>query len=96
MIKKQILTFTSALLFSSALLAGTGHKHHQPAEPVNVNKATTEQLDTGLVGVGEKTAMAIVEYREKNGPFANSEDLMKVNRIGEKVIEKNKGRIVFE
>ncbi|OED40154.1 hypothetical protein ACH42_17615 [Endozoicomonas sp. (ex Bugula neritina AB1)] len=95
MISKKVLSFTTAMLFSSVLLAGSGHEH-KPAEPVNVNKANTEQLDKGLIGVGEKTAMAIVDYREKNGPFTNTDELMKVNRIGVMVIEKNKERIVFE
>ncbi len=50
---------------------------------VNINTATTADLQT-LPGVGEATAAAIVQEREKNGPFASKEDLMRVSGIGEK------------
>jgi|26BtaG_2_1085354.scaffolds.fasta_scaffold05698_2 competence protein ComEA len=63
--------------------------------PVNVNTATVEQLDT-LERIGPKTAKAIVQYREKNGPFKTFEDFDKVYRIGPKTIEANKDRIKFK
>lgn len=50
---------------------------------VDLNTATVKEL-TKLKGIGEKTAKAIVEYRDKNGPFKAPEDLMKVKGIGEK------------
>jgi competence protein ComEA len=37
-----------------------------------------------------------VEFREKNGPFKKTEDLMNVPGIGQKIVEKNKDRIVVE
>ena len=54
---------------------------------VNINSATVEELDE-LPGVGEKTAQAIVDDREENGPFASPEDLMRVSGIGEKKFER--------
>lgn len=54
---------------------------------VNINTATEEELDE-LPGVGESTARAIVEDRERNGPFALPEDLMRVSGIGEKKFER--------
>lgn len=54
---------------------------------VNLNSATVEELDE-LPGVGEKTAQAIVDDREENGPFASPEDLMRVSGIGEKKFER--------
>ncbi len=93
MIFKKITTLMSALLFSITLYAAEGHNHS--ASHINVNNATVEQLDE-LIGVGEITARAIVEYRQMNGPFKSTEDLMNVRRVGEAVIEKNKDRIVFE
>lgn len=50
---------------------------------ININTADAETLDE-LPGVGESTARAIVEDREKNGPFSTPEDLMRVSGIGEK------------
>lgn len=52
-------------------------------ELVNINTATSEQLQS-LPGVGEATAAAIIQDRERDGPFSSCEDLMRVSGIGEK------------
>ena len=62
------------------------------AGPVNINVAGIEELDQ-LPGVGEATARAIVEDRERNGPFSTTEDLMRVSGIGEKKFAKLEGMI---
>jgi len=49
---------------------------------VDLNRADESQLDA-LPGVGPSTARAIVEHRQKNGPFKCIEDLMKVPGIKE-------------
>ncbi len=54
-----------------------------PAQTVNVNTATAQQLE-GVPGIGPSMAQRIVTYREKNGPFKKLEDLMNVQGIGEK------------
>lgn len=54
-----------------------------PAQTVNVNTATAQQLE-GVPGIGPSMAQRIVAYREKNGPFKKLEDLMNVQGIGEK------------
>lgn len=51
--------------------------------PVNINVADAEALKT-LPGIGEATALAIIEDRKANGPFRSPEDLMRVSGIGEK------------
>jgi competence protein ComEA len=43
-----------------------------------------------LPGIGEKTAEAILQMREKNGKFRKLEELKKVKGIGEKKFEKIK------
>ena len=65
------------------------------AVQVNINTASVEQL-TGLTGIGPSHAAGIVEYRQKNGPFKNAEDLMRVSGIGPRTIEKNQGLILVE
>lgn len=59
---------------------------------ININTATAEELDS-LPGVGPSTAAAIVEDRERNGPFASPEDLMRVSGIGEGKFSKLKDQI---
>jgi competence protein ComEA len=54
-----------------------------PAQPVNLNTATLEQLDT-LDGIGPGLAQAILEFREENGGFGSVEELGQVPGIGEK------------
>ncbi len=39
-------------------------------------------------GIGESLAKRIVQFRDKNGRFEKVDDLMKVQGIGEKSIEK--------
>lgn len=56
-----------------------------PTEPVpiDLNLATPEALCT-LPGIGEKTALAIVAYRQQLGGFTSYEQLLDVPGIGEK------------
>lgn len=61
---------------------------------VNINTASKEELIT-LTGVGESKALAIIDYREKNGGFKNIEDIMNVSGIGEKAFEKIKDYITI-
>jgi|YNPMSStandDraft_1061717.scaffolds.fasta_scaffold06004_5 comEA protein len=56
---------------------------------IDINKATVEELKK-LPGIGEKTALRIIEYREKYGGFKKIEDLMRVERIGQKTFDKIK------
>ena len=51
-------------------------------EKVNINTADEVQLSS-LSGIGVKTAKKIIDFREENGPFLTTEDLMKVPGIGE-------------
>ncbi len=54
---------------------------------LDINSATTQEL-TSLQGIGPVKAQAIVEYRQKNGPFHSTKDLVKVKGIGRKTLEK--------
>lgn len=57
---------------------------------VEVNTASRELL-TYVSGIGPVLARTIVDYRNANGPFRRREDLMQVNRFGEKVFEQSAG-----
>ncbi len=60
---------------------------------VNINTAGPEQLDT-LPGIGIETAKDIISFREKNGSFKKTEDIMKVPGIKGSKFNKIKDRIV--
>ena len=66
------------------------------AGPVNINTADAETLSAELKGVGISKAIAIVEYRQANGPFRTADDLAKVKGIGERTVEVNRQNIEVE
>jgi competence protein ComEA len=63
------------------------------AGPVNVNTANAETISAELKGVGLAKAKAIVEYRQKHGPFRSADDLSLVKGIGERTVELNRSDI---
>ncbi len=60
------------------------------AGPVNINEADAETISAELKGIGLSKARAIVEYREKHGPFERVEDLTLVSGIGIRTVERNR------
>ncbi len=54
---------------------------------VDINKGTATDL-VAVPGIGKSLAQRIVDFREKNGPFGQVDDLLKVQGIGEKSLEK--------
>lgn len=63
---------------------------------VNINTATLQELDDVLPGIGPAKAKMIIEYRQKNGPFKNLEDVGKVKGIGPKILERISTYIRFD
>jgi competence protein ComEA len=63
------------------------------AGPVNINTADAKTLARELTGIGLSRAQAIVEYRQKNGPFHTADDLANVKGIGKQMVEKNRANI---
>ena len=64
-----------------------------PAQPlpirsgalVNLNTATSEQLDT-LPGVGPVTAQKILDWRGAHGAFSSVDELLEIDGIGDKTL----------
>ena len=86
---KRIISFLFVLLLGFSPLVTM-------AAPVNINTADATALDSALVGVGEKTAKAIVDYRTKNGKYKSVDDLLKVKGIGPALLEKNRENITVK
>ena len=89
---KKIIAFLATIFLSVSTLAAD----RQDMEPVNVNQATFEELDQGLLGVGPRIAMEIVKHRDQHGPYQSLDDLDRVKFVGATILKKNKGRIVFD
>jgi len=75
------------------LLAGAGFAF---AGPVDVNTADAETISAELQGVGISKAIAIVEYRQANGPFKSVDDLTLVKGIGDRTVEINRKNILLD
>lgn len=60
---------------------------------VNINQADAATLAQVLVGIGDKKAQAIIDYRNTHGAFTTIEQLDNVKGIGAATIEKNRARV---
>lgn len=61
---------------------------------IRINTAAKEQLEK-ITGVGSRKAESILKYREEHGPFQKIEDLLEIDGIGAKSLEKIKDQIII-
>ena len=64
----------------------------RPDKLININSASAEELDQ-LPGVGPVKAQAIVDFREANGAFLSTNDLLKVPGINQDLFQQVIGLI---
>ncbi|MGH2712111.1 MAG: helix-hairpin-helix domain-containing protein [Actinomycetota bacterium] len=83
---QQVLVVREAEVPESSGTAETGGVPSGATALVNVNTATTAELET-LPGIGEVLAATIVQYREEHGPFTSVDQLEDVSGIGEVTLE---------
>jgi competence protein ComEA len=77
----------SILLILFAPLAVRADAKHPPAHAIDLNTATAEQLQQ-VPGIGPSTAKAIVNFRQKSGPFQRIEDLLAIKGVSKARLEK--------
>lgn len=85
-----VLIFAVGFITSGMVNAQTKTPAKPPVkapEPVKIdlNKATASQLMR--CGISSSLAKAIVEYREKSGPFKHPEDLLKVKGMTKEILK---------
>jgi comEA protein len=85
---RSVSAFITLLATVICLSAATAHSQKTPfAHPVDLNTATAEQLQQ-VSGIGPSTAKAIVNFRQKSGPFRKIEDLLAIKGISKARLEK--------
>jgi len=101
--RNLITALFTALLFCMSHTALANDSADESAEQmntqtvtVNVNEADAATLANALVGIGITRAQAIVDYREKHGPFYSAEELTAVKGIGKSTIARNLARITVQ
>ena len=60
---------------------------------INLNTADEATLQRELSGIGAAKAKAIVAYREANGEFTSTDELLEVKGIGKAIFEKNRTKV---
>ncbi|MED0988937.1 MULTISPECIES: helix-hairpin-helix domain-containing protein [Bacillus] len=71
-----------------------GAASSQKEGKVQINTASKEQLEK-ITGIGSRKAESILKYREEHGPFQKIEDLLEIDGIGTKSLEKIKDQIII-
>jgi competence protein ComEA len=87
---RQILVPARASKSTASVTAPSGTA--APNQPVNLNTATLEQLDT-LDGVGPATAQKILDFRTEHGGFGSVDELDQIPGIGEKRLAALRDRV---
>jgi competence protein ComEA len=79
---------------STASPAASATASPTAAGKVNINKATSAEIVTGLA-LTSKDADAVVAYRTKNGDFKTLDDVKKVPALDAKKLDDNKDKVAF-
>jgi comEA protein len=97
-----LFLFSAAFLGIAINLLVKKHSHleavawiQQDAGKININKADAQELKS-LPGIGEKLASSIVDYRQKEGYFEDTEELKKIKGIYQSRFDKIKDHITVK
>ena len=84
LIRPGLLILLAGLL---GLISLSGATKKPPLKPVNLNTATSEELQQ-VPGIGPATAEKILLMRKSYGPFKSVDDLLAIKGLGKKRLEK--------
>jgi competence protein ComEA len=80
----SLLFLSLSLICAPPVLGG---KKKPPLKPVNINTATSEELQQ-VPGIGPATAEKILQMRKSYGAFKSVDDLLAIRGLGQKRLEK--------
>ncbi len=81
----RVLLSLCLVFFLSA--AASSAKKKPPLKPVNINTATSEELQQ-VPGIGPATAQKILQMRKSYGAFKSVDDLLAIRGLGQKRLDK--------
>ena len=84
---RSVVRVLVVLAASCTMVTGLSAKKKPPAAPINLNTATSEELQQ-VPGIGPATAEKILQMRKSYGPFKSVDDLRAIRGIGPKRLEK--------
>ena len=90
-----IIIVLSAFILIPNVSYAKSSKKTTSTEKININTATVDEL-IQLKRIGPNLAERIIAYREENGPFMKTEDILNVRGIGPKFWDANQDRITVE
>lgn len=93
--EKPFVSYSPMLFYTRFSYEDEGKPNFALTEKININKAESRELQL-LPGVGKKLAENILLYRETNGKFETIEDIKNVPKIGDKIYEELKDKIMVD
>jgi competence protein ComEA len=93
--EKKIASKPELMDFTKGFKSNTTEKTYSLRKKINLNKANISEL-MRLPGLGQKTAGALIDYRNKHGRIKSMDELLNIKGIGKKKLEKIKNLILIE
>jgi len=85
--RERLVPSLLLLFLALSLAISANAKKKPPAKPVNLNTATSEDLQQ-VPGIGPATADKILQMRKSYGAFKSVDDLLAIRGLGPKRLEK--------
>ena len=94
-LEKKIASKPELLEFTKGIKNNTPVKITSSQKKIKLNEANIREL-MKLPGLGQKTAGALIDYRNKHGRIKSLNELLNIKGIGKKKLEKIKNLILIE